>query len=154
VLKEMRDSQPPVYYLVGTPKGRLAQFQAALVDQAWQVVREGVEVKLRPQEGELYVLARSREHRHKERAMRRRQLKRLWQRLKDLQQMKRLSRDQLLLKLGAARNQAPTAWRLVEVRIPSPQEPVNAETFRFGLRKERLREALRHEGRYLGVAKK
>jgi transposase len=149
VLQEMRESQPPVSYLVGTPKGRLSQFNAALVEQEWQAVREGVEVKLRAQEGELYVLARSRARRHKERAMRRRQLKRLWQRLKDLQQMKRLSRDQLLLKLGAAKSQAPTAWRLVEVWVPSPQEPVNAETFRFALRKERLREALRHEGRYL-----
>src|SRR5690349_5296783 len=149
MLQAMRESQPPVSYLVGTPKGRLSQFHAALVGQEWQAVREGVEVKLRAQEGELYVLARSRERRHKERAMRRRQLKRLWQRLKDLQQMKRLSRDQLLLKLGAAKSQAPTAWRLVEVWVPSPQEPVNAETFRFALRKERLREALRHEGRYL-----
>jgi hypothetical protein len=149
VLQEMRDSQPPIYYLVGTPQGRLSQFNAALAQQEWQTVRAGVEVKLRPQDGELYVLARSRERRHKERAMRRRQFKNLWQRLKDLQQMKRLSRDQLLLKLGAAKSQAPTAWRLVEVGVPGPQEPVNAETFRFRLRKERLREALRHEGRYL-----
>ena len=63
--------------------------------------------------------------------------------------MKRLSRDQLLLKLGAAKSQAPAAWRLVEVWVPGPQEPVNAETFRFALRKARLREALQQEGRYL-----
>jgi Transposase DDE domain len=122
---------------------------AALVEQEWQTVREGVEVKLAPKEGELYVLSRSRQGGQKERAMRRRQLKRLWQRLKALQQMPRLSRDQLLLKLGAARSQAPAAWRLVELRLPGAQEPVNAETFSFGLCKERLREALRREGCYL-----
>jgi transposase len=149
VLEKMRQHQPPIYYLVGTPKGRLSQFQAALLEQDWQTVREGVEVKLVPQEGELYVLTRSQPRRQKERAMRRRQLKRLWQRLNDLQRMPRLSRDQLLLKLGAAKSQAPAAWRLVEVRLPSAEEPVNAETFRFELCKERLREAIRREGGYL-----
>jgi transposase len=149
VLEKMRKRQPPIYYLVGTPKGRLSQFQAALLEQDWQTVREGVEVKLVPQEGELYVLTRSQPRRQKERAMRRRQLKRLWQRLKELQRMPRLSRDQLLLKLGAAKSQAPAAWRLVELRLPSAEEPVNAETFGFTLCKERLREAMRREGGYL-----
>jgi transposase len=149
VLEKMRQHQPPIYYLVGTPKGRLSQFEAALLERDWQTVREGVEVKLVPQEGELYVLTRSQPRRQKERAMRRRQLKRLWQRLKELQRMPRLSRDQLLLKLGAAKSQAPAAWRLVELRLPSAEEPVNAETFRFELCKERLREAMRREGGYL-----
>jgi transposase len=117
VLEKMRTHQPPIYYLVGTPKGRLSQFQAALLEQDWHTVREGVEVKLVPQEGELYVLTRSQPRRQKERAMRRRQLKRLWQRLKELQRMPRLSRDQLLLKLGAARSQAPAAWRLVALHL-------------------------------------
>jgi hypothetical protein len=43
-----------------------------------------VQVKLLAQEGELYVLAQSRDRVAKERAMRRRQLKRLWARLKQL----------------------------------------------------------------------
>ena len=149
VLEKMRKHQPPIYYLVGTPKGRLSQFQAALLEQDWQTVREGVEVKLVPQEGEVYVLTRSQPRRQKERAMRRRQLKRLWQRLKALPRMPRLSRDQLLLKWGAAKSQAPAAWRLVELRLPSAEEPVNAETFGFELCKERLREAIRREGGYL-----
>jgi transposase len=149
VLAQMRESQPPVYYLVGTPKSRLSPMQAALAEQEWQAVREGVEVKLRPLEGELYVLARSRERRHKERAIRRRQLKRLWQRLSELQQRPRLTRDTLLLKLGAAKNQFPAAWRLIALRLPRAHEPVNAETFRFRLRKKQLREVMRREGRYL-----
>jgi hypothetical protein len=64
VLAEMRASEPPVHYLVGTPKGRLGKLEAALADCAWSEVREGVTVKLLPQE-ELYVCARSHNHAHK-----------------------------------------------------------------------------------------
>ena len=72
VLAEMRDSDPPVHYLVGTPKGRLSQLEKHLLAQPWQEVREGVQVKLLPQDGELYVLAQSADRVSKERAMRRR----------------------------------------------------------------------------------
>jgi hypothetical protein len=41
-------------------------------------VRPGVEVKVLPQENELYVFAQSQDRLNKERAMRRRQLKALW----------------------------------------------------------------------------
>jgi len=74
-LAEMRVSDPPVQYLVGTPKGRLSRLEEQLTGLAWQQVREGVEVKILPQGGELYVLAQSRDRVNKERAMRRRQLK-------------------------------------------------------------------------------
>jgi len=52
-----------------------------LVELPWQVVREGVVVKLLKEEKELYVLAQSQDRRKKERGMRRRQLKWLWKRL-------------------------------------------------------------------------
>jgi hypothetical protein len=68
VLAEMRQSDPPVYYLVGTPKGRLTKLEQSLLSLPWQVVRPGVEVKLLAQEQELYVLAQSRDRIHKERA--------------------------------------------------------------------------------------
>jgi len=148
VLAEMRQSDPPIHYLVGTPKGRLSRYEQQLMEQPWQVVREGVKVKLLPQEKELYVLAQSNDRVSKERAMRRRQLKGLVKRLKELQQME-LSRDQLLLKLGAAKGQFPAAWRLMNVQIPQPAEPVNARTFNFKLRTDKLRQVRRREGRYL-----
>jgi hypothetical protein len=53
----------------------------------------------------------------KERAICRRRLKRLWQRLRELQ-IQDLTRDKLLLKLGAAQAEARRACRLVEVRVP------------------------------------
>jgi len=143
VLAEMRQSDPVVYYLVGTPKGRLSRYEEALTERPWHKVREGVEVKLLPQENEVYVLAKSRDRIHKERSIRRRQLKRLWKRLQALRGMD-LSRDQLLLKLGAARQESPSAWRLVHLQVPETDEP-----WQFSLRKDRLRKVRRREGRYL-----
>jgi transposase len=144
VLEQMRASDPPVYYLVGTPKGRLSRYAAQLAGLAWQQVRESVEVKLLPQDGELYVLARSGDRVAKERAMRRRQLKALWKRLGQLAQMK-LTRDQLLLKLGAARQQSPSAWRLVEVEVGDGQPAALS----YRLNKAKLRQVKRGEGHYL-----
>ncbi len=148
VLAEMRASDPPVHYLVGTPKGRLTKYEQELLERPWQVVREGVQVKLLPQEKELYVLAQSQDRVNKERAMRRRQLKGLVKRLKELRQMSP-SRDQLLLKLGAAKAQYPVAWRLVHTQVPPEDQPVNEQTFTFKLRTDKLRQVRRREGRYL-----
>jgi transposase len=143
-LAQMRASDPPVHYLVGTPKGRLSRLESQLIELPWKDVRDGIEVKLLSENQEVYVLARSRDRVGKERGMRRRQLKKLWQRLKDLQQMKLSRRDQLLMKLGAARQQAPAAWRLVEIAVAK-----KGAKFKFALRKNKLREVRRREGHYL-----
>ena len=71
-LAQMRAATPPVQYLVGTPRGRLSQYEQKLAPLPWQVAREGVLVKLLVEEKELYVLAESRDRVNKERAMRRR----------------------------------------------------------------------------------
>ena len=144
----MRAHKPPVYYLVGTPKGRLSRHEQGFLGQSWQVVREGVQVKLLAHEGELLVLAQSRDRVNKERSIRRRQLKGLWKRLQELVQMD-LSRDELLLKLGAAKQQYPAAWRLVALSAPVEGEPVAPPNFHFALRKDKLRQVRRREGRYL-----
>ena len=143
VLAEMRQAEPPVSYLVGTPKGRLTRMEQTLVGQPWQTGRPGVEVKLLSEEQELYILAQSRARIDKERAIRQRQLKRLWKRLGELSAM-HLSRDQLVMKLGAARAKSPAAWRLVDVKV----EPETA-SFRCELNRAKLRRARRREGRYL-----
>ena len=101
VLAEMRAADPPVQYLVGTPKGRLTRLEKALVAKPWQDTRPGVQVKLLPQDAELYVFGQSADRVAKERAIRRRQLKWLWARLKQLAGMK-LTREELLMRLGAA----------------------------------------------------
>jgi transposase len=147
VLEQMRHSDPTVFYLVGTPKGRLSKLEVQLLDLPWQKVRAGVEVKLLPQEGELYVLAQSRDRIHKERSMRRRQLKALWKRLGQLQK-RNLSLRQLLLQLGEARGRYRAAWRLLDLQFPAPQTKGPA-TFSFQLNRHKLRQARRREGRYL-----
>ncbi|HEY5707084.1 MAG TPA: IS1634 family transposase [Terrimicrobiaceae bacterium] len=148
VLQEMRGSDPPVYYLVGTPKARLKKFEAELLGQPWKNVREGVDVKLQSQEGELYVFAQSRDRVAKERSMRVRQLRGLLHRLKALQIM-RLSSKNLLLKLGEAKARYRGAWRLFDFNLPEAKSQDKATGFGFRLNRKRLREARRREGRYL-----
>jgi hypothetical protein len=143
VLAEMRQADPPVSYLVGTPKGRLSKLEKELLARPWQAVREGVEVKLLPQEPELYVLAQSRARIDKERAMRRRKLKWLWARLRQIAAM-RLEREELLMKLGAARAKARAAWRLIDVEVAP-----TGTAFTFALNRKKLRQVRRREGRYL-----
>jgi transposase len=143
VLAEMRAADPPVRYVVGTPKGRLSRLEQDLLAKPWQHARAGVQVKLLPQDGELYVFAQSRDRVAKERAMRRRQLKWLWKRLAEIAAMK-LTREELLMKLGAARGRAPTAWRLVVVAVPK-----SGATFSYRLDRNKLQQARRREGRYL-----
>jgi transposase len=147
LLAEMREGKPPVAYLVGTPKGRLTKLEAALLERPWQQVRPGVEVKLLPQDKELYVLALSHDRQSKERSMRRRQLKALWKRLRQLQHM-RLTAPALLLKLGEAKGRHRAAWRLVEVHGPDPASSGLA-SFEFRLNRAKLRQVRRREGRYL-----
>jgi hypothetical protein len=144
----MRASNPPVQYPVGTPKGRLSKLEKSFLTKPWAAVREQVTVKLLNHDGELYVLACSAGRQDKERAMRRRRLKRLWKRLQELQRQT-LSRDALLLKLGAAKKDAGRAYGLVTVQVPTPDQPVTAETFTFALNRKKLRQVRRREGRYL-----
>ena len=79
-------------------------------------------MKLLAQDGELYILAQSRARIYKERGMRRRRLKKLWRRLHELRGQS-LRRDELLLKLGAAKKEAGRTYHLVDIRLPQPARP-------------------------------
>ena len=148
ILQTMRASDPPIHYLVGTPKGRLNKLEKDFLGKPWQQVRNLVNVKLLSQDGELYVMARSDGRVSKERVIRRRRLKKLWNRLKELQSQT-ITRDSLLLKLGAAKKEAGRAYSLIEIKLPKPHEAVNEGTFTFCLRKNKLRTVRRREGCYL-----
>jgi Transposase DDE domain len=143
VLAEMRASDPPVQYLVGTPKGRLSRLEKQLLAKPWQQARPGVAVKLLAEDGELYVFAESLDRVSKERAMRRRQLKWLWKRLREIAAME-IPREEMLMKLGAARARAPTAWRLVDIEMDKA-----SAMFIYALDRQKLRRIRRREGRYL-----
>jgi transposase len=142
-LAQMRASTPPVRYLVGTPKARLNRMEAALAERPWVEVRGQLRVKCVPEDGELYVLTESAARVDKERAMRRRTLKKYWKRLAELARLKRPERDELLLKLGKAAGEAGAAARLVDTQV-SP-----AGELTYQLNRDKLRVARRREGRYL-----
>ena len=76
----------------------------------------------------------------KERAMRRKRLARL---LRKLRAMRRSlpGRDQLLLRIGAAKKEAGRAFGFVKIRMPLTTEPVTRETFSFHVDKSKLQKA-------------
>src|SRR5258707_2777926 len=148
ILQEMRDPAREIFYLVGTPKGKIQQYEKKWLDLPWQKVRESVEEKLFEQEGELYVLAKSEGRQAKETAMRRKRLARL---LKKLRAMRRSlpSLVQLLMRLGAAKSQAGRAFSFVQMKVPGEGQQVTRETFQFRVDKKKLQEAEWRDGHYL-----
>jgi transposase len=154
ILQEMREqTDPPIQYVVGTPKGQLSKLEAQLLEVPWQQARPSVQVKLLSKEKELFVLVQSQARISKERAIRRRKLKRLWARLKELKEQ-RPSYQTLLMKLGAAKSEAGRVWSLVKLDLPEVPRSKKARQqrvsgFEFALQKEALRQVLKREGRYL-----
>lgn len=148
LLAQLRASQREIRYLVGTPRGLLSKYEQALLDRPWQKVNDAVEVKLLPQDGEVLVLAKSDGRQAKEQAIRRRKLARLLRKLRAMRQ-RPPSRDQLLLRLGAAKTEAGRAFQFVDVQLPKPDEAVTRQTFRFRLDKQKLQQAELRDGHYL-----
>jgi len=148
ILQEMRDPAREIFYLVGTPKGKIQEHEKKWLDLPWQKVRESVEVKLFEQEGELYVLAKSEGRQAKETAMRRKRLARL---LKKLRAMRRSlpSLVQLLMRLGAAKSAAGRAFQFVHLQVPAEGQEVTRETFQFRVDKKKLQAAEWRDGHYL-----
>ena len=136
-------------YLVGTPRGRLTKLQDQLFSKPWKQVQDQIEVKLARDEEDLYVLTRSGGRCDKERSMRRCKLKKLWKRLHEIRGMKNLKRDALLLKLGAAKQDAGKVWDLIDIRLPPTRQAITPETFSFSLNRQKLRNVRRGEGTYL-----
>ena len=161
--REMRNSEPPIYYLVGTPKSRLSKLEAELIGRPWEQVRPGLEVKLLAHEGELYVQAQSQDRVSKERAMPRRRLRKLWNRLCELQKMK-LNTKALLIKIGEAKKEAGRAFGLIDLKLPNPsssrkkkpktkkpkeKKPKTKLNFSFRVNRAKFRDTYRREGQYL-----
>ena len=148
VLAEMRASEREMFYLVGTPRGRVAKYEKHWLDLPWHKVRDSVQVKLFSQDGELYVLAKSEGRQAKEIAMRRKKLARL---LRKLRAMRRScpKRDQLLMRVGAAKTEAGRAFGYVKINLPKAGEAVTRESFTFQIDKTKLQEAQLRDGHYL-----
>jgi len=147
-LQEMREPERQTFYLVGTPKGRINQHEKKWLDLPWQKVRDSVEVKLYQHEGELYVLAKSDGRQAKEKAMRRKRLARLLRKLRAMRKSLP-KRDQLLLRIGAAKKEAGRAFGFVKIQIPQKDQAVTRETFLFQVDKPKLQAAEQRDGHYL-----
>ena len=148
ILKEMREPGRQTFYLVGTARSKINQHEKKWLDLPWQKVRDSVEVKLYEHEGELYVLAKSEGRRAKETAMRRKRLVRLLRKLRVMRHSLP-KRDQLLVRIGAARKEAGRAFGFVKIRLPKQQEEVTRKTFCFEVDKAKLQQAEQRDGHYL-----
>jgi transposase len=145
-LREMRERK--ISYLVGTPKGRINQHEKQWLTLPWKQVRDSVQVKLYEHEQELYILARSDGRRAKEVAIRRKRLARLLRKLRAMRHSLP-KRDQLLLRIGAAKKEAGRAFGFVQLTIPSNDQPVTRASFQFKVDKPKLRQAADRDGHYL-----
>ena len=148
LLKEMREPARQTYYLVGTPKGKINQHEKKWLSLPWRKVRESVEVKLYEHEGELYVLAKSQGRQAKEIAIRRKRLARLLRKLRAMRKSLP-KRDQLLLRIGAAKKEAGRVFGFVKIRLPQKDEAVTRDTFSFQTDKAKLNAAQQRDGHYL-----
>jgi transposase len=148
LLKEMRESRQETFYLVGTSRCKIKQYEQKWLDLPWRKVRDSVEVKLFAEQGELYVLAKSEGRQAKEMAIRRKKIVRL---LRKLRAMRRScpKRDQLLMRVGAAKTDVGRAFGFVIIHLPKAGELVTKETFTFKLDKAKLKEAELRDGHYL-----
>jgi len=148
VWQEMRAAERQMFYLVGTPKTRVSKYEKQWLELPWRKVRDSVEVKLFSQDGEMYVLAKSEGRQQKEIAMRRKKLARL---LRKLRRMRKSlpKRDQLLLRIGAAKKETGRAFGFVKIRVPGKDEEVTRNTFRFHTDRNKLQDAQRRDGHYL-----
>ncbi len=148
ILSQMKMSDPPVSYLVGTPKGRLTKLEQRFLAIPWEKARESVNVKLLKEDNEIYILVQSDGRKNKEKGIRQRKLKTLWLRLKELAEQE-LTRDQLLMKIGAAKKEAGRLFSLVDIKLPKDGEQVASETFSFKFNRDKLMAVKRKEGHYL-----
>src|SRR5258708_1901892 len=148
LLREVRTTRQETFYLVGTSRAKIREYEKQWLELPWQKFRESVEVKLFAREGELYVLAKREVWQAKEMAMRREKLPQL---LFNLGAMRRScpKRDQLLMRVGAAKTDAGRACGFVKVKLPQANQEVTKETFTFQLDKARLKEAELRDGHYL-----
>jgi len=108
------------FYLVGTPRRKLADFEKELLSGSWQEVsgRPGVRVQLLEQDGETFVLAKSAQRAHKESAMLRRQLLGLDSSLRGLksalQKATLRKNEQIDRRLGRLQERYPKAWAMLK----------------------------------------
>jgi len=146
VLSQMRDEG--IQYLVGTPRAMLNKLEGKLLDLDWKQANDNVKVKLLAEDNELYVLAKSKDRKAKERAIRKYKLRKYLQGLAKLRKSCR-NRDRLMEKLGALKQQAGKSARCVDITIPQQGRTVTQENFTYHLNRAAYKRMMLQDGMYL-----
>jgi len=144
-LASMRESR--IDYLVGTPRKLLDEFQCELIDKDWQQVNESVYVKYLEKEGECYVLACSKSRRSKERAIRKRKLRRYLDGLVKLRKNYR-DRDRFMKRLGVLQHEAGSCRHCVDLQLPAQGKRVSKKNFSFTFNHQKYRAMIYRDGMY------
>jgi transposase len=110
-------------YIIGTPKSMLKQFERELLEESWDIVREGVEVKLCPSpdgDEETFILCRSRDRLEKEKAIFARFESRIEEGLNKIQascRKKKQSAVKIAERVGRLKGANSRAARLFDVKV-------------------------------------
>ena len=161
VLEEMRSSEPPISYLVGTPRSKLSALEQGFLEKNWEHVNDNIKVKLAESQGETFVLTNSKGRKKKENSMLMRELRVYWKTLKKLQVRKFRSSNfekELNDKLVVARHVAGRAKYFVNVELCDTPVMVKVAgggfqivrgNFKFSLDMKAFRRRLLSDGMYL-----
>jgi transposase len=120
VLAQMRDEK--IQYLVGTPRAMLNKLESKLLDLDWKQANDNVAVKLLAQDNELYVLAKSKDRRAKERAIRKYKLRKYLLGLEKLRKNCR-NRDKLLEMRRYSQPELEHRIILDKLKVKLPKQP-------------------------------
>lgn len=146
VLSQMRDEN--IQYLVGTPRYMLNKLEGRLTELGWKQANDNVEVKLLAEDNELYVLAKSKDRRAKERAIRRHKLRKYLQGLAKLRKNCR-NRDRLLEMLGGLKQQAGNCVKCVDLIIPPQGNRITPGNFSYSFNRDTYKKMILRDGMYL-----
>ncbi len=138
-------------YLIALKRGALARFVKELTRPGWERLPDNdeVEVKRLCRGRTTYLLARSLPRRRKERAIRRRQLLKMYRGLQSLQRRiaagRLKKRDKILESLGRLKGACPKATPLVQIDT-LPEQPT---TLTWSWRVRRIKAVLIRDGAYM-----
>jgi transposase len=110
-------------YIIGASKGALKKFERELLKDDWQVIRDGLEVKLCPAPDggkETYILCRSQDRREKEKAMHARFEQRIEHELQKIQascQKRKWKKEVIDRRVGRVMAKNSRAAKLFEVTV-------------------------------------
>ncbi len=144
VLEYMRDND--IDYLVGTPRKLLDEFQTELSVKDWKDINDSVRIKHVDKNGECFVLAQSRDRTAKERAMRKRKLRKYLEGLEKLKKYRDYNR--FMKRLGVLEKEAGSCRKCVTLAIPKNKARIEVGEFDYKFEADKYRKMIYRDGMY------